>query len=118
VEFETRKLNECPEPVFAASLREGAVYWSVQYADENLLIPLMETLVFVGKNLDGKEPDLLYFQDIESYKQGIRHGSKEERAAKFHLRREQNIRHIFEFEQALEELLRCSLRRRKRAAGS
>jgi hypothetical protein len=116
LQFEARELRDYAEPVLATSLKEGAVYWSVQYADEDILIPLMETLVFVGKNLDGNEADLLYFQDVESYRQGVRHGSKEEDMAKFHLRREQNLRHIFEFEQALEELLKCSLRRKRNSA--
>lgn len=111
--FEARELTEHSEPVSATSLKEGVVYWSIQYADEDLLIPLMETLVFVGKNLDGNEPDLLYFQDVESYRQGIRHGSSDEGKAKFHLRREKKVRYIFEFEQALNELMKCSLRRRK-----
>ena len=111
--FEARELTPYAEPVSADSLNEGEVYFSIQYADENLLVPGIETLVFAGKNLDNKDPELLYFQDAESYRQGIRYGSDEAEKANFQLGRVSKINHIFEYEYALNELMKCSLRRKK-----
>jgi len=111
--FEARELMPYAEPISTALLREGEVYFSIQYADENLLVPLIETLVFAGRNLDNKDPALLYFQDAESYRQGIRYGSEEAKNASFQLGREGKVNHIFEYEHALEELMKCSLRRKK-----
>lgn len=113
MQFEARDLMPYAEPVRSGSLREGEVYFSIQYADENMLVPVIETLVFAGRNLDNKDPELMYFQDAESYLQGIRHGSDEPESASFQLGREGKINHIFEYEHALEELMKCSLRRRK-----
>jgi hypothetical protein len=115
--FEARELKSYAEPVSTTSLREGHVYFSVQYADDSLCVPLIETLVFAGRSLDGGDADLLYFQDVESYRQGIRHGSPEAENAKFQSGREGKINHIFEYEDALNELMKCSLRRGKSASG-
>jgi hypothetical protein len=111
--FEARDLMPYAEPVSTASLKEGEVYFSIQYADENLLVPVIETLVFAGKGLDDKDPELLYFQDAESYRQGIRYGSDEAENASFQLGRDGKINHVFEYEHALNELMKCSLRRKK-----
>lgn len=87
---------------------------SVQYADENLLVPIIETLVFAGKNLDNEHAELLYFQNAESYRQGIRYGSAEAENATFQLAREDKVNHIFEYERALDELMKCSLKRKNK----
>ncbi len=110
--FEARELKPYAEPVATGSLQEGEVYLSIQYADENLLVPVIETLVFAGRNLDNKDPELLYFQDAESYLQGIRYGFDDAEHASFQLGREGTINHIFEYEHALEELMKCFLRRK------
>jgi hypothetical protein len=110
--FESRDLKPYAEPVSTASLKEGEVYFSVQYADEGLIVPVIETLVFAGRNLDDKDPELLYFQDAESYWQGIRYGSDQAKKASFQLGREGKINHVFEYEHALDELMKCFLRRK------
>jgi hypothetical protein len=110
--FEARELKPYAEPVSTPSLKQGEVYFSIQYADEALLVPVIETLVFAGRNLDNRDPELLYFQDAESYRQGIRYGSDEAEKASFQLGRDGKVNHIFEYEHALEELMKCSLRRR------
>lgn len=112
--FEERELKSYAEPVTPRSLREGEVYWSVQYADEQMFIPILETWVFAGRKLKPEDAENhLYFQDAESYLQGIRYSSATAENATFQLALEGNIKHIFEYEHALEELLRCSLRRRR-----
>jgi hypothetical protein len=55
-------------------LEQGKVYFSVQFADEDMLIPIMETWVFAGTNLD-PERTISTFQPVESCLQGIRYGS-------------------------------------------
>ena len=115
--FKASELPEHAEPVSTKFLGEGEVYFSIQYADENLLIPLLETLVFAGRNLDNGNVDLLYFQDVESYRQGLRYGSSGSEGANFQLAREGKANHIFEYEHALNELMKCSLRRRAAGEG-
>jgi hypothetical protein len=109
-----RELKEGAEPVTAYALEEGEVYFSVQYADEALLIPIIETWVFVGKNLrPGITGDCLYFQDVESYLQGVRYETATEENSSFQVASDGNIKHIFEFGKAIEELLKCELRQQK-----
>jgi hypothetical protein len=112
--FEERELKSYAEPVPANGLKEGEVYWSVQYADEHMLIPIIETWIFAGRNLDPADAENhLYFQDVESYLQGIRYSSANTEDATFQVALERTPNHIFEYEHALEELMKCSLRRRK-----
>jgi hypothetical protein len=47
---------------------EGEVYFRLTYPDAELLFPLMDTFVFVGKNLgDQDTEDTWYFQFADSY---------------------------------------------------
>ncbi len=113
--FEERELKLYAESITAQTLQVGRTYFSVQYADRDMLIPIVETFVFAGKKLHPKDADgCLYFQDVESYLQGIRYGSAAAKDATFQVPLEENTKHIFEYEHALEELMKCSLRRRKR----
>ena len=66
------------------SLKEGQVYFSVQYVDEDLLVPTIETLVFVGMYLGPDRENRLRFQDAESYRRGVRYGSPAAKQASFH----------------------------------
>lgn len=112
--FEPRELNDYAEPVSADDLNEGTVYFSVNYQDEELLIPILEPLVYVGRNLNPSDMGQLYFQDADSYQRGVRHASlSEDDEAVFDICAEDAIGNIFEFERAVDELLKCSLRRRK-----
>lgn len=79
-----------------------------------MLVPVMETWVFVGRNLDPEiQGERLYFQDVESYREGVRYRSATEDGAKFQVPEPQNIKHCFDSERALEGLMKRSLRRRK-----
>jgi hypothetical protein len=112
--FEERELKSYAEPVTASLLKEGEVYFSVLFADEDMLIPIMETWVFAGRRLDPEDTEgYLYFQDIESHRQGIRYASATPDNASFRVATEENVNHIFEYEHALDQLMKCSLRRRK-----
>ncbi len=120
MQFKGRQLKSYAEFVLASELKEGQVYFCVRYCDEEMLIPKMEPLVFIGLNLEPGDVGRAYFQDLDSYEQGIRHDSSNPEAedALFQSFQETPSGHvgaILEFEPALECLMSCSLRR-KRAA--
>lgn len=117
--FEERELKPYAEPVNAQTLRQGEIYFSVQFADEEMLIPIMEAWVFAGRSLDAENhaASRLYFQDVESYRQGVRYDADAAEIATFQIQEEDAINHIFEYECALDGLMRCSLRRRQRQTG-
>ena len=119
--FEARELKPYGEPVEPDDLREEEVYFSVQFADAELLIPMLEPLVFIGRNLENGDTELaanrtlLYFQRFESYSVGVRYdAAADDHADDFHVRGPEDVKHIYEYERALDVLLGCSLRRRNR----
>jgi hypothetical protein len=112
VHFEARELKPYAEPVSSTELREGQVYFAVNFVDDEMLIPMMETVVFVGRNLKPEDVGSVYFQDVESYGEGIRWGSPHE-WAKFQTGSENEVNHIFDYERALDVLMWCSLRRKE-----
>ncbi len=113
--FEGRDLTTYAEPVSASALREGQVYFFVYYPREDMCTPIMETVVYAGRYISLEGEELLRFQDIHSYDQGIRFGSPEAEAAEFQSAAENGINHLFEYEKGLDELMRCALRRKRRA---
>ena len=112
--FDGRELKPHAEPISPSELHEGQVYFAVTYADAEMLVPLMETLVFIGRNLEAEDIGKVYFQDVQSYREGIAYGSNAEDGwAKFETGSESELGHIFDYERALDVLMRCSLRRRE-----
>ncbi len=111
--FEERELKPHAEPIPASELKEGSVYFSLTFVDDEMLIPTMETLIFAGRDLDTNFSGRLYFQDIDSYRNGVRYESAAEGDyATFYECTEDNLNNIFDFEHALDVLLGCSLKRR------
>jgi hypothetical protein len=108
--FEQRELKPHAEPVSASELKEGSVYFSVQFIDSEMLIPVIEPLVFIGRNLMPGDVVKLYFQDADSYGRGLPHSDSR---ASLYGQEETELNHIFEYERALDVLIRCSVRRRK-----
>jgi hypothetical protein len=112
VYFERRELPLHAEPVSEHDLREGEIYFALTFLDDEMLIPSLQPVVFIGKNLENNGRDLLYFQDAESYHEGVRFGSEGSGdSATFSCGAKPS--HIFDYEHALNGLLRCSLRRAK-----
>ena len=110
--FEARELAPYPEPISAPQLQGGSIYFILNYVDDEMLIPVMETVVFVGRDLKAGDSGLVYLQDIDSYMEGIRYDTPaESNYGTFHTRRDDLLSDIFEYERALEELMRCSIRR-------
>ena len=107
--FEGRELKEFAEPVDPGQLMVGKTYFSLNFVDIELLIPMLEAVVFAGRNLEKGDEDILYFQDVDSYRSGIRYASGGD--AVFQSGPAKQCGHIYEFEHALDQLLACSLRR-------
>jgi hypothetical protein len=115
VYFDGRELKPHAEPVSATELREGAVYFAVNYVDDDMLVPMIETLVFVGKDLESDDAGQAYFQDVRSHREAVPYGwDADDRNATFYSGPENELNHIFNYEHALHELMRCSLRRKAR----
>jgi hypothetical protein len=51
-------LNDYAKPVSPSDLRRGQIYIDVNYIDYEMLVPVIETLVFIGRNL--KRTDLRF----------------------------------------------------------
>lgn len=101
--FEAKDLKPYAEPVVEIELAKGKVYFAVTFADDAMLNPVVETLVFVGKSRKG----IFRFEDIDSY-------NKKGRGTRtLYECRGDSLSNIFEFEHALDVLMRCALRRRK-----
>src|SRR5215831_10098964 len=113
IHFDGRELKPFAQPVDANDLKVGEVYFFLNYVDDNLLIPTMETVVFIGKNLEPEDVGLLYFQDVQSYREGVRFDATvDDERMTISTALETGARHLFEFERALDGLLDCLLRRK------
>ena len=84
----------------------------------------MEPVVFIGRNLEPHEVDRAYFQDLDSYREGIRYDAltnqkspDAEGQVLFQSFQEKSgtVMAVYEFESALESLMWCSLKRREKA---
>jgi hypothetical protein len=110
VRFEARDLKSYAEPVDPSRLRVGHVYFAAYYVDDDMLVPVLEPLVYAGRNLEPGDKDNYYFQDFDSYHEGSRYDSPRTGAEPvFH--HGDAVKHMFEYEKALDTLLSCSLRR-------
>jgi hypothetical protein len=96
--------------------------------DEDMAIPELVPLVFIGRDLCPEEPGL-YYQDAGSFFEGKRwDGTNDEPAAGsvnadadvdglhngwFETESEETYSTVYEFDKALDDFLTCSLKRRK-----
>jgi hypothetical protein len=113
VYFEGRELKNHAEAVPVDELKEGSVYFLVDFIDPEMHLPRLEPVVYIGSDLAAGDVGQLYFQDLASYRDGIRFGAKMDEAADplFVQTPLARMRPVFEFEKALEILMSCSLRR-------
>ncbi|HEY6333329.1 MAG TPA: hypothetical protein VI756_28655 [Blastocatellia bacterium] len=116
IQFEERELKPYAQPVSAGELREGEVYFLLTYLDDEMLIPTMATVVFLGRNLGPGEAGILYFQDVQSYNRGVPYDweSDEDREGTFFHCSERETGSVFEYDGALDGLLGCLMRRKAR----
>lgn len=110
-----RELKVHADPVSKHDLRQGSTYFFVTFVDEEMLIPTVKTVVYVGRDLEALDSGQVYFQDVMSFREGVRYDTAStESFAEFHCGSEDELEHVFEFEDALDVLLACSFRRAQR----
>ena len=107
--FEGREIKDYAEPVPVDQLEPGVIYFAVDFYEDEMLTPVMEPKVYIGRDLDPEEEGC-YFQDLDSYNDGIRFASSTpEDDVLFEIGIENRV---YDYEEALEILMACSLRRR------
>jgi hypothetical protein len=110
--FEGRELKSLPRPVKKNELKLNNVYFALKYQDKGMLVPSLEPVVFIGNDLDPTHKGELYFQDFVSHQKGISFSSSSpDDASEFFIIPEKTIGFIFEYDAALNELLKCSIKR-------
>ncbi len=106
------KLTLQAEPVNASRLTRGEVYFKVDYLDSDKLVPVMKSLVFLGRDVTGARDNSLCFQDLESFLAlGNRDDDDEDWGSLYRCDDDQ-LRNIFVLDKAIDEFLRCTLRRK------
>jgi hypothetical protein len=106
------EVNDHAEPVKVEDLKVGGVYFSVQFLDSGLKVPIIETLIFLGENLDPGCKGLFYFQQAESFERGVRFkSSRKKNMRDFQVARRDGMNHIFDFDHAVDILLMCGAQR-------
>jgi hypothetical protein len=110
--FEAREVEDYAEPVASSDLRKGESYFMLQFMDDTMLVPIMTPFVFVGTHSWESGDERYILQEYDSYAAGERFDPGGESLVAFQLYRANEMNHIFEFEKALNVLLRCSIRRR------
>ncbi len=113
LEFPPRRLRLGSEPVTAAELRMGAVYYQVQFHHSNPLIPQLLPYAFAGFGLGGEGDDAAYFQDVDSYAEGVRFGDDGSGEEAEFLRLVRPINGLYTFDVALEALMKVWLERER-----
>ena len=108
--FPATKLKSYAKPVSGADMKQGRVYFALQFEDPDLLVPVLQPLIFLGYDLDGKNTNLRWFQDFDSYRAGVRYenGSAEELPS-FQTYGPEEGKQIFEYRHALERLMWCEM---------
>jgi hypothetical protein len=110
--FEERELKPYAEPVPPEELKNGETYFAVLFLDDDGRVPTLEPLVFIGRDLDPGDEGKIYFQDYASYRGGVRfETASPDDEAIFQTGREKGV---YDYEHALDVLLLCALRRRKK----
>jgi hypothetical protein len=101
-------LKPYANPIVVGDLHEGDVYFSVTFVDEKMLIPCIETLAFVEKKYNKNGVEEFLFQDIESYRQGVKFSL--EYPVNFFICSTKELNSVFTLENALDVLMQCSLK--------
>ena len=111
--FEARELKNFAEPVPLGELKEGVVYFQVAFIDNEMCLPRLEPVVYIGKDISPGDVGQLYFQDAASYRDGFRFGDASQETAQAVFTQTPAARSIsvYDYERALEILMSCSLRR-------
>ena len=116
IRFEGRDLHPWADFVADGELVEGETYFRACFVDEQMLVPELRPLVFIGTDYEIGDSGILYFQDAASYLAGVRYGSSTigrqdgDDDVEVH-RVKRGSPFVQTFEKALDTLLRCSVSR-------
>lgn len=115
--FPERVIPPHATPVSEAELVVGEIYFQAVFVDDEMLVPELRPLVFLGWDLPEHRRGRYAFQDASSYLAGMTlEDSVPEDSVRVDLFEKGGLGGIYTFEFALEVLLRCSLRRSKAPA--
>lgn len=108
-----RDLPEYPQSIDVTNLREGTLCFRIVYNDREMLVPSLKPVVFVGRDLEAEDQGIVYFQDYDSYRDGVRYDSPPGHPqAEFETFEASQRTVMFSFENAIDDLLLCLMRRR------
>lgn len=111
--FPARELKPYAEYAEAGDLEIGKTYFAVHYLDEQMFVPEMKALVFIGRDFEPEDDGVLYFQNAESYFAGARYGNTNGHENVEFQTVDEDTPLVCEFERALDCLLHCSIERGK-----
>lgn len=100
------------QSVRPSELVKGSTYFMVSYVDDDLLIPIVEPMVFLGRSIHGDADGKLYFQNAESF---THHGPYPEATdgdQDVFAFPDEGLGSILNLDEAVEELQRCLARKR------
>lgn len=106
-----------PLGVPASRLTVGGLYFVVSYLDEECIIPIVDSLIFLGRNLEGHSEKALYFQDAASHREsGPYPNAHNETATVTVVDSDSDLPpNLFELEGVLDELARCAQRKKHKS---
>src|SRR5262252_1532843 len=105
--FSGREVESFAETVPEEQLVVGRTYFSVHFADAEMLEPELEALVYIGRDLFAESPEY-YFQDAASFRAGLTYQNGVTDEVDVHCAASGQV-HVMEFDRALDRLLYCSL---------
>lgn len=112
IQFGSREMPDYAEYLPPSELRIGETYFRVVYADDDLVTPELYAYVFVGRDLQVGDVGKLYFQDYDSYRHGSRFDAPSaDCETEIQCFLESQYSGVYDYEHALNELMKCSLRR-------
>jgi|GEM_PF-6062611 len=113
------------ESVAASDLVIGQCYFQVYYVDDDMLLPVMASLVYLGQGVDPDRPDHLFFQDLDSFTDLGPYPKHDEaiqpeqvRLALFSISPDHHVNGVYDLTTALISLQNCDQRRRWHASQS
>lgn len=102
------------EPVLFSELRLDEVYFMLNYFDDEMLVPDLQTLVYIGRDLKGENDGMLYFQDYESFAEWGAFPKPNDGSGTIVRFMADKITCIFELDKAINILQQCQKRRAKK----
>lgn len=103
----------------ASNLSEGWLYFMLSYTDGDSLFPVIDPMIYLGKNIDTEDPeDRWYFQDAESYAlygayPRLLQSHADNREVELYTFRDIDLIHVKDFQEICAELQECKRRRKE-----